>query len=134
MQSYRSRGTINPARFVVGSAYADDSVEQATANARTIGVAQEWSHDAPIPGASTDAATSGEQVKVYDLGETCLLELGGTVSRFGLLKADNDGKGVAVATTGTTIQQIGAQALQAGVSGNLVRVQVLFYSERPALA
>lgn len=134
MQNFVARGTINPCRFVIMSSYQDNAVEQAGANGLTAGIAQQFEHDAPIPNAGTDAASSGESIKVYDIGDTCLLELGGTVERAGLIKSDTDGKGVAIATSGTTIQQIGARAYERGVSGNLIRVQVLQYSERPALA
>lgn len=133
MQSYNTRGTVNPSRFVKISVFQDNSVEQAGANDVTCGVSAEWSYNAPIPSATTEAAPSGASVKVYDVGETCLLELGGSVSRGGRIKSDTDGKGVAIATTGTTIQQIGAYALETGTSGQLIRVMVLNYSERPAL-
>lgn len=132
MQSYKARGTINPSRFVVASGEQDSCVNQAGANSVVVGISQEWNQDAPIPGAGTDAATSGELVKVYDINETCWLELGATVARGDRLKSDANGQGTPIATTGTTPQQIGARALQAGTSGQLVRVQVLFSTESPA--
>lgn len=132
-QSYNARGTINPSRFVKMSAHQDNSVEQAGANENTVGISQEWSYLAPLPSAGTEAAVSSMSVKVYSIGETCMLELGGSVSRGGRIKADTDGKGVAIATTGTTIQYIGAEALESGSSGQLIRVNVVKYSERPAL-
>lgn len=134
MQNFVARGTVNPCRFVKVSLNQDNAVEQAGSNDRPYGISALWIHDAPIPGAGTDAASSGEMLKVYDLGETCLLELAGTVARDDMLISDTNGKGVVTATTGTTIQWIGATALEAGVSGNLIRVSVVRFPYRPALS
>jgi hypothetical protein len=53
--------------------------------------------------------------------------------RGNLLKSDADGKGVPIATTGTTIQQYGAMALESGKSGEKIRVFIMLGSERPAI-
>lgn len=134
MQSFKSTAVIYPSRFVKIDAGYDSCVLQASTNDSSYGISQEWQQDAPIPSETTgDAASSGELIKIYDEGEECWLELGGTVVRGDRLKPDSDGKGVVVATTGTTIQNIGAVALQSGSSGQLIRVTVRRYSERPAL-
>ena len=57
-----------------------------------------------------------------------------TVTRDGWIKSDADGKGVAAATTGTTVQQIGARALQSGISGQKILVYVWPMPHLPAAA
>jgi len=133
--NYVAAGNISPFRFVKTYTSADNAVVQADANARIVGVAQEAGRSAPIPDVSTNyAAVSGDPIHVYGLGEQPLLELGGTVAAGDLLKADSSGKGVVIATTGTTIQNVGARALSAGASGEKIRVQVINDSIRPALS
>jgi len=130
---YLAGGTIRPSRFVkIGT--TDFSCLEADANEITIGISQEGGREAPIPSVTTvNAAESGDSVQVYQESEECLLELGGTVAVGGRIKSDADGKGVAVATTGTTVQESGAFAAEAGVSGDLIRVRVQNLAIRPAL-
>ncbi|QDU97528.1 hypothetical protein [Lignipirellula cremea] len=131
---YVAKGDIVPMRFVKVHS-ADFSVVQATANAAVRGVSQEGSRTAPTPDVSTLlAASSGETLLVYGETEDCLLEIADDVSPGDKLKSDANGKGVPIATTGTTLQQIGAVALEGGASGDRIRVQVSLGSERPALA
>lgn len=127
-------GDIRPCRFVKGGA-ADLTVLEADANEAVIGISQEGTKAAPIPSASTLAAAAGENIGVHGLGEVCLLTLGsGGATRFGYLKSDADGNGVAIATTGTTAQMVGAIALQSGLEGEKIRVQVLhMHKVYPAL-
>lgn len=128
-------GDVYPSRFVKMSTTADDQGLQATANDQLIGVSYEGGKFSPLSDlvSSNPHAESGDPIGLYGDGEQCLLELGGSVTRGGRLKADADGKGVAIATTGTTIQQFGAIALESGSSGEKIRVFVLLGSERPAL-
>lgn len=129
-------GDINPCRFVKASTAADNTVLEADANERVIGISGEGAQDAPIPGASTLAAASGEQLQIINTPEhRCLLELGsGGATRGDLLKSDADGKGVAIATSGTTIQHYGAIALQAGSAGDKIFVLFRPGETRPALS
>ena len=134
--NFHANGNISPARFVRMDTTTPDnmSVLQAGANAGIIGVSTVAGREAPIPAVSTMyAAQAGDQINVHGLNEFCLLEAGGTVACGDELIADSDGKGVARATSGTTIQMVGAIALEAGSSGNLIRVQVCRYALRPAL-
>lgn len=126
-------GDIRPARFIKLSGAADYTALESDANERVFGISIDAAQDAPIPSADADAADDGDQFRYFSIGDECLLELGGTVAAADLLKSDADGKGVVIATTGTTIQNIGARAIEAGVSGEKIRVQVTIYSERPAL-
>lgn len=128
-------GDIYPCRFVKLSAAADFTVLQADANAEVIGIAQEGSRKPPLSDLITDmkAAEAGDSVKMFTDGDVCLLEAGGTVTRGDLLKADANGKGITVASSGTTIQNYGAVALQSGAAGEKILVQARFGKVRPAL-
>lgn len=123
--SFKAGGTITPCRFVKGDTTADEQVVVAAANTDVIiGVAQEGMKRAPgLPGSdSTIAAESGDLVQVHSLGNDCLLECGGTVTRFDYLTSDSVGRGV----TASTGNIYGAQALQSGSTGSKIRVLVLF--------
>lgn len=129
-----SGGTIRPSRFCKLSTAADQTFLEADANEACIGVSQDHTRDAPVPNADTDAAEAGDPVSINPIGSVCLLELGGTVTRADELKSDADGKGVVRATTGTTLQNVGAIALESGVSGEFIKVLVFRTSIYPALA
>lgn len=131
--SYLAGGTIRPSRFV--KITAAHTVSESDANEASVGVSQEGGNQPPLSDlvSTINAAVSGETLKVYGLGDECLLELGDTVTAGQYLKSDADGKGVPVATTGTTLQLAGALALDAGAAGDLLRVQVLQYPIRPAI-
>lgn len=133
--SFVAGGDINPSRFVKQSTAADFTVLEADANEAVIGVSHESAQDAPIPGASTLAAASGDQLFVYPIGAVCLLTIGsGGCTRADELKSDADGKGVTRATTGTTIQNVGALALESASENELAKVLVFRSSVRPALS
>ncbi len=69
-------------------------------------------------------AVSGENFRVFQPPEKeAALRLGGTVAAGDLLTSDASGFGI---TTTTTAQQIGARALEAGVSGQVITVQPLW--------
>lgn len=133
--SFIAKGDIRPCRFVKIDTSNDFGVLEADANEDGIGISQEGTKQAPIPGASTLAAADGENIQVYGPGEVCLLQLGsGGATRGGNLKSDADGKGVAVATTGTTIQLVRAVALQSGLEDEKIQVLIRPYDVRPALS
>lgn len=133
-QNYLASGTIRPARFITVS--EDFNAAESNANDRIAGVSMDASNKAPIPEVTTNnAAEVGEHFRSFGIGDLCLLEVGAAVAFDDRLKADADGKGVPIATTGTTIQHIGARAVQAAAaSGEKIQVEVLIYSERPALS
>lgn len=132
---FHAGGTIRRARFVKGDTSNDYTVLEADANERTMGIATDSGRAAAIPSVDADppeAAQDGEPVELAFPGELALLEVGsGGCTAFDRLKSDGDGKGVAIASSGTTIQQIGAVALADALEDELVEVMVVFTSERP---
>jgi hypothetical protein len=116
-------GDIMPHRFVIQSTAADHKCLQAGANGLVIGVSQRGTRNTPMDGLDDGkAAVAGESVHIYGAGETCLLELGGTVAAGDRLKSDANGKGV-TATVGSG-DNYGAFAGEAGTAGKLIEVQV----------
>jgi hypothetical protein len=131
-----ANGDIRPARFVeLQRAAPIAKAIEANANERIIGISMNATNKAPIPDiSSTLAASAGQSLRLYIEGEECLLELGGTVNAASFIKSDADGKGVAALTTGTVLQEIGAVALEDGVSGEFIRVKIQIHRHRPAIA
>jgi hypothetical protein len=119
--NFLANGDINPARFV--SISGSNKVSQSTLGDLPIAIATDGQHDAPIPGASGLAASSGQPIRTFGQGEYCLLELGEDVAYGALLKPDLNGKGIAADVTG--VDSTGAMALESGASGEWIRVQVL---------
>ena len=134
--NFLAGGDIRPSRFVKQDTTADNTVLECDANEAVVGISSEAGREPPLPSVSTIyAGQAGDNMLVYTEGDECLLELGGTVAAGDNLKSDADGKGVAIATTGTTAQEIGAKALTSGASGERIRVQVFRQTKvYPALA
>ncbi len=132
--SFKASANISPSRFVTIS--GTKTVAQAGDNQEILGVAQEGSNKAPLQDmvSTVYAAETGQSLMVYGPGELCLVEAGGTITAGNLLKADSQGRAVAIATTGTTIQNYGAVALEGGASGDKILCLVLpLQKVRPAL-
>ncbi len=127
----QASGDVFPARFVKQS--GDFTFAQAVANDPLFGISQVGTNTAPIPGVTSDkAAVAGQHMRIHKPSERTLLQLGGTVVGGDRLKADADGKGVAIATSGTTPQRYGAIALHGGALNELIEVEVLIGVESPA--
>ncbi len=118
-------GNINPYRFVVFGSGANNTVIQATGTSAIIaGISSPSPEVAPIPGAATYAATSGNPIQVFGVTEMCELEIasGTTVTAGQRLTSDAAGMG----TNATSGQQYGAIALRGNVAaGGFITVQVL---------
>lgn len=127
-------GTIRVCRFLKVS--DSHTFAEADANEWVAGIASEGSADNPATGTAGNAAESGDQFQFYGDGEICLLAINDTVdcSAASLLKSDADGLGVNIATTGTTVQNYGAEALEDGVAGDRIRVRIIRGKTRPALS
>ncbi len=131
----KAGGDINRCRFVNLSTTDDFTVLEADSNERIYGISGDSAQDAPIPSASTLAAADGDYLVVHTDGDVCRLCLGsGGATAGDLLKSDADGKGVAVAGSGTTEQHYGAEALETGLENELIRVRVIRGRFYPALA
>lgn len=131
-----AKGNILPSRFVSLHSTDESSAVQSGDNAEIIGVAQPGTNKPAISGwvDPTYAAESGQSVLVAGIGSVVLVEAGANVTPGKFLKSDSQGRAVPVATTGTTIQNYGAVALQGGAAGDKIRVQVVLGKVRPALS
>lgn len=120
-------GDIAPARFVKLHTTEGQAV-QCGAGEAIFGISQPSTRRLALAGWDDGfAAKSGENVNIIGPGDDeGLLELGGTVTVGQYLKSDADGKGVA-ATTDKDF--VGAQALQSGTSGKLVRVKPIRFDK-----
>lgn len=120
--------TVEPGRFVIVSGAG--TVAHAGANGDAIGISQESARRFD----DASHADAGESVAIHSIvGSKAFLDLGGTVAAGGEIKSDASGQGVAAATTGTTIQKVRAKALEAGVDGDRIAVEIVHYDVRPAL-
>jgi len=129
-------GDIRTCRFVKLSTSANNTVLEADANEAVIGISTDATRDAPQEGSSALAAADGEVLSITPFnGDPCLLEIGsGGCAAGDELKSDADGKGVVRASTGTTIQNVGAIALGAYAAGEIGQVIPFRSSVRPALS
>jgi hypothetical protein len=93
--------------FVVFGA-TDDAVVSAGAGVAPIGILQ-------------NAPTAGKPAEVAKAGGGAKLKLSGTVTRGDFVKSDTTGTGLA-ATNG---DKYGAQAMQSGVTGDVIAVEVV---------
>lgn len=130
-----ARGNIVPSRFVRLDGSGECGCVQAGDNTDLIGVAQAGTNRPQVTGLveAQYAAQAGQQVQVAGLGSICLVEAGAAITPGQYLKSDAQGRAVPIATSGTTIQNYGAIALQGGSAGEMIRVQVLIGKVRPAL-
>ncbi len=130
-------GTIRVSRFVKLSAAADDTGLEGGANDEVIGVAYEGSNYPPLSDLVTtsNAATVGQEFRLYGPGDVCQIVAGDAVTRGAKLKSDSQGRGVPIASSGTTQQFYGGFALQsATAAGELIRFLVHPGSVYPALS
>lgn len=127
-KSYLAGGTIHRARFVTQNTGADNTVDQAGANAVIVGISQLGGRRAPQPSNSntTEAATVGEYLDIdSEDGAVGYVECGGTVAAGDKLKSDSNGKAVVIASAGGSgNQHVGAIAQAAGASGTIIPVQI----------
>jgi hypothetical protein len=118
-------GNVKPLRFLIASTTTDNQVTQASGtSSRIVGISGPGTRYPPWSALDDGFhAIAGENVEVFKPPmKEAYLQLGGTVTAGDLLTSDSDGQGV----TGTTGQQTGARAMQAGVSGQSILVQPLW--------
>ena len=96
----KAGGTINPSRFVKISTAADMTLLQAGANDFVCGVSMENTRDAPLDGASTVLADSGDPCEYYGEGRIAPVTVGsGGVTAGADVKSDASGQAVLALTT-----------------------------------
>lgn len=115
-------GNIAPSRFVKLSTTAEGQALQCGAGEAIFGISQASTRRAALTGWDDGfAAIAGENINIIGPGDDeGLLELGGTVTVGDYIKSDASGKGV---NAGTDKDKAGAQALQSGTSGKLIKVK-----------
>jgi hypothetical protein len=127
IQSFKANGNITPASFVKLDTSGDGLVALAGAGEKVVGVSQAGTRRTPYESLDDGyAAIAGEDLEVFGIGEECWLQIAGTITQGDRLKSDASGYGVAVASNN---DEYGAVARQAGVSGQLIRVQVIPFSQ-----
>lgn len=120
-------GTIAPSVFVVTDTGSWKAVNQAAGtSAFIVGISQEYPATAPIPNASTVAANSaGDTLKVYQIGDICLLAAttaGWTAGQ--LLSSNASGQGLA-ASSGQYYGALALTTITGAAAGALGQVQVI---------
>lgn len=125
---FTASATVEPCRFIKVS--GNGTYAHAGSNEDVLGISDRYSRH--YNDVSAADAGEGAPVKTVD-GDIAYLELGGTVTAGAYLIAGANGVGVAAATTGTTVQNIGAQALKGGASGEIIPVKIKVMKHRPAL-
>ena len=99
---------------------------QAGANDPVVGaVGQNLKYPQGLGGSATLAAEANDSVEIIGPGMTAEVTLGGTVVEGGLVKSDGSGFAVAIATTGTTKQQIAGICLRGGGNGEVGLIFIL---------
>lgn len=117
--SYVASEDIAVSVFVNILANTDFQVEVCDAGDVAIGVSDYAPQDPVLPGGSLGpAATTGNPVRVFGLGETCEVLAGGTIQAGQYLKPDANGKAVACSSA----DKFSAIARSGGASGELVKV------------
>jgi hypothetical protein len=121
-----SAGTIATAVFVTQDTTLPKAVNQASGSgAYIVGVSAEYSQNAPLPGQSAlyAANAQGDPIKVFTVGETCLLNASSAGWTAGdRLTANASGQGV----TASGAVYVGAIALTSMTGLGLGQVQVIF--------
>lgn len=122
---FKAAGNIYPCRFVKLDTTQNNAVLQSTAaTSPPFGVSQEGTDKVAVTGliTSTYAAVDGENLRIFQPGEVCLIEASAAITAGDLLKADSNGK----AATATAATYYGARALEAASAAGekiLVRVE-----------
>lgn len=130
----KANGIIRVSRFVKMDTTDNNSVLEADANEKVVGISQPGGREAPIPSVTASppqAAQSGDQLAILGIGEedTVLLEAGtGGWTAGDELESDADGKGVTAAATAASVRNIGAIALETVSAGEYGKVLPVIYT------
>jgi hypothetical protein len=129
--SFVANGDIRPCRFVKYDTSGTGLVLECDANEIPVGISGPGTRFAAWDELDDgNHAVDGENCVVKQDGEKrVMLELGGTVNEGSWLISDADGKG----TASTTDQdKVGARARMAGVSGEIIEVDVIIMERSTA--
>ena len=110
---------------------------ESDANESTVGICYAGSDYAPLSDlvSTNDHAKANDPIGLLGEGEGGLLTAGAAVTAGDYLKSDADGKGVTILASGTTVQKVGALALEtAAADGDIILAQVVRFDHRPALS
>lgn len=114
-------GNVRPSRFVVLG--TDDTVTESSSGGEIWGISQPSTRRLALSGWDDGYAgvSGGPPINIYGPGDDeCKLELGGTVTIGQRIKSGSAGVGVAATTDK---DKAGAIALEAGASGDVIRVK-----------
>ncbi|MEM6798546.1 MAG: hypothetical protein AAF589_03445 [Planctomycetota bacterium] len=133
----QASGTINPNRFVAKSGVRQGA--QAGDNEAVIGASGQSTKFPPLEDLVTTNphAVAGEPIAVFGMGDIVAVEAGAAIdaSSVEFVKSDANGRAVPVATTGAVNQNVAARPLEsAAAAGELIMVQLMFDTIRPALS
>ena len=123
-----ANGNVSPRRFIVGVTGAGNGQRAVQATGSTacyLGISSDWLRYPPnSPQDDGYIAVAGENLAYAGPGMTTNLDIGATdITNCGLpVKSDASGKGV---VTTTDKDAAGAIARQAGVSGDIIEVDVI---------
>jgi hypothetical protein len=112
MENLEAGAAISPYRIVKPGAADNKAIQAAAVSDAMFGVAD-----------SLGAAAAGDRVDVITSG-VAEVELGGTVTRGGMITSDANGKGVAAAPAAGTNNRVIGIARVSGVSGDIIDVQL----------
>ncbi len=109
LPGFNASAAIARCRFVRQS--GEFTVAQCVANEVALGASPEGTREAPIPGASANAAEVGDPLRIYTLGDVCEIEVGSAVTFGQFVKPDANGRAVpAVANDRYSAQCLRGQA------------------------
>ncbi len=105
---------------------ADNKVlVNAASTTKSIGISSEAGRQPSIDASTVYAGIAGDDMRVYGLGDTCMLTIGsGGCTAGDELTSDSTGQGITTTTTG---DYVGAKALVTANAGELARVEVVGY-------
>lgn len=127
-------GTINPMRFVQDAPGIQGGVLQCSGpGVPIVGICAEWLSNMPGTAWQTafvpqnyPAAASGQPIRLYgvvDMNTMVVVGSGQTVLPNQLLVSDASGNAAPISLASSSLQWIGARAIEGGVAGNPIRCE-----------
>lgn len=118
---------ISPSRFIAPTGANYTVSQAANATLPLVGISAEAVRRPPGTGEDDGLnAKVGEQVKYHAPGQICNLVLGANTTFGQLLTSTTGGNGTPITGASTSLQFVGAMALGNGVTGDKIKVWVLW--------